>query len=106
MHLSHLLIHASYREGFPNTLLQAGAMGCPIICSSIEGNIDVVTNAETGLLFRPKDEVDLLEKLKCALSHTDEMKKYAINLRSKIEKYFKFKFNPSLYLYKKYSKIL
>jgi len=63
-------------------------MGCPIICSSIEGNIDVVTNAETGLLFRPKDEVDLLEKLKCALSHTDEMKKYAINLRSKIEKYF------------------
>lgn len=88
MHLSQLLIHASYREGFPNTLLQAGAMGCPIICSSIEGNIDVVTNAETGLLFKPKNDADLLAKLKYALSHMDEIKNYAANLRSKIEKYF------------------
>src|SRR5436190_12899375 len=88
MHLSRLLIHASYREGFPNTLLQAGAMKCPIICSSIEGNIDIVTNAETGLLFESKNADDLLAKLKYALAHTEEMKNYADELRSKVEKYF------------------
>jgi glycosyltransferase involved in cell wall biosynthesis len=88
MHLSHLLIHASYREGFPNTLLQAGAMNCPIICSAIEGSIDIVTHNETGLLFQPRDVDDLLEKLKYALTHAEEMSKYATSLRMKIEKYF------------------
>jgi glycosyltransferase involved in cell wall biosynthesis len=88
MHLSHLLIHASYREGFPNTLLQAGAMNCPIICSAIEGSIDIVTHNETGLLFQPRDVDDLLEKLKYALTHAKEMSKYATSLRMKIEKYF------------------
>lgn len=88
MHLSHLLIHASYREGFPNTLLQTGAMNCPIICSAIEGSVDIVTHEETGLLFQPRNADDLLEKLQYALAHADQMKLYAVKLRSKIEKYF------------------
>ncbi|MBL0272543.1 MAG: glycosyltransferase family 4 protein [Chitinophagaceae bacterium] len=88
MHLSHLLIHASHREGFPNTLLQAGAMGCPIVCSAIEGSVDIVTDKETGLLFEPRNPDDLLEKLKWALSQPEEMKKKAANLRKKIEEKF------------------
>lgn len=88
MHLSHLLIHASYREGFPNTLLQTGAMGCPIVCSAIDGSVDIVTHRETGLLFQPGNMEDLLEKLKYALAHPQEMKNYAISLRKKIEKNF------------------
>jgi glycosyltransferase involved in cell wall biosynthesis len=88
IHLSHLLIHASYREGFPNTLLQAGAMKCPIICSAIEGSVDIVTHKETGLLFQPGHADDLLEKLKYALGHKDETGQYATNLRNKIERYF------------------
>ncbi len=88
MHLSHLLIHASYREGFPNTLLQTGAMNCPIVCSAIEGSIDIVTHNETGLLFEARNADDLLKNLKFALTHPEEMKKYATNLRTKIEQYF------------------
>ncbi len=88
MHLSHLLIHASYREGFPNTLLQTGAMGCSIVCSAIDGSVDIVTHNETGLLFQPGNTEDLLEKLKYALAHPEEMKNYATNLREKIEKKF------------------
>jgi glycosyltransferase involved in cell wall biosynthesis len=88
MHLSHIMLHASHREGFPSTLLQAGAMECPIICSAIEGNIDVVTHEETGLLFRPKDQADLQEKIRFALRHPEEIKKYERNLRTKVEKFF------------------
>jgi glycosyltransferase involved in cell wall biosynthesis len=88
MHLSHLLIHASYREGFPNTLLQTGAMGCPIVCSAIEGSVDIVTHKETGLLFQSKNADDLLEKLSYALAQPEEMQQYAVNLRKKIENYF------------------
>jgi len=32
IHLSSLLVHPSHREGFPNVLLQAGAMKCPVVC--------------------------------------------------------------------------
>lgn len=94
MHLAHLLIHASYREGFPNTLLQAGAMNCPIICSAIEGSVDIVTHRETGLLFKPRDAEDLLEKLQYALSAEEEMKGYAASLRKKIGEKFS---QPFLY---------
>jgi glycosyltransferase involved in cell wall biosynthesis len=88
MHLAHLLVHASYREGFPTTLLQTGAMNCPIVCSAIEGSVDIVTHKETGLLFQSKNADDLLEKLSYALANPDEMRQYATNLRTKIENNF------------------
>ena len=88
MHLSHLLVHASYREGFPNTLLQSGAMNCPIVCSAIEGSVDIVTDKETGLLFEPRNQKDLLEKLEYALAHPGGMKVLATALRQKVVDYF------------------
>lgn len=88
MHLSSLMVHASYREGFPNTLLQAGAMNCPIVCSAIEGSVDIVTDHETGILFEPRNAADLREKLSYALTHPAEMKKFAERLREKVENSF------------------
>ncbi len=88
MHLSHVMVHASYREGFPNTILQAGAMKCPIVCSAIEGSVDIVTDRETGILFQPRNAADMEEKLRVALAHPDEMTKYAERLREKVENSF------------------
>lgn len=88
MHLSFALVHPSHREGFPNVLMQAGAMGCPIICSKIEGNIDIVDHAQTGLIFEAHDATELQEKLEWALANPASMKLFAINLRKKIEEDF------------------
>jgi glycosyltransferase involved in cell wall biosynthesis len=88
MHVCHLMVHASHREGFPNTLLQAGAMNCPVVCSAIEGSIDIVTHEETGLLFQPGNVNDLQEKLSFALSHLPLMKEFAARLRKKVEDRF------------------
>lgn len=88
MHLAHLMVHASYREGFPNTLLQAGAMGCPIVCSAIEGSVDIVTDRETGLLFRPQSTDDLLAAMRTALANPAAMQEYAKRLRIKVENQF------------------
>ncbi len=88
MHLSTIMVHASYREGFPSTLLQAGAMRCPIVCSAIEGSVDIVTHKETGLLFQAGNSSELLEQLQYALTHSEEMKKAASILRKKIEENF------------------
>ena len=88
MHLSFALIHPSHREGFPNVLLQAGAMGCPVICSRIDGNTDIVEQKRTGLLFEVRNENDLFEKLQYALADPAIIKEYAVALRQHIMKNF------------------
>jgi glycosyltransferase involved in cell wall biosynthesis len=88
MHITNLLVHASYREGFPNVVLQAGAMECPIVCSRIEGNIDIVDEDTNGLMFTAGNENDLYDKLKQAISDPAGMKIKAGLLRRKIEDNF------------------
>ncbi len=88
MHLSQILVHASYREGFPNVLLQAGAMGCPVCCSRIEGNVDVVEHEKTGLIFKVKDAESLYITLQRALSGKPFMQTMSVQLRKRIESCF------------------
>ncbi|RYY56911.1 MAG: glycosyltransferase family 1 protein [Chitinophagaceae bacterium] len=88
MALSTLLVHPSYREGLPNVLLQAGAMGCPIICTAIEGNMDIVEDGVTGLLFEPRNTASLVSTLGDALENPGRMKALAVELRKRIETRF------------------
>ena len=80
MDVADILVHPSHREGFPNAILQAGAMHLPVICSNIPGNIDIIRNEKTGLLFDSKNHHDLIEKLKYAFGHMHLMEKYAFTL--------------------------
>jgi glycosyltransferase involved in cell wall biosynthesis len=83
-----ILVHPSYREGFPNVLLQAGAMQCPIICSKIVGNIDIVDDKINGLLFEPKNIEHLYSTMKYAYENKAEMFNYSIAMLNKIQLYF------------------
>jgi len=84
MDIAKILVHASHREGFPNVLLQSGAMGCPIVCSNIPGNIDIVRNNVTGILFEKGNFQDLTDKLYSALSKFSELSQYSNNLKAEI----------------------
>jgi glycosyltransferase involved in cell wall biosynthesis len=84
MGLADLFVFPSHREGFPNVLLQAGAMGLPIICSHITGNIDIVTNDETGLIFEPGNEQQMLSMLQYAITHVQHMQTMAQKLQQVI----------------------
>jgi glycosyltransferase involved in cell wall biosynthesis len=53
----------SYREGTPRSLLEAAAMGRPIVASDAVGCRNVVDNGESGLLCRPRDANDLANTL-------------------------------------------
>ena len=90
--LANLMIHASHREGFPNVLLQAGAMNCPIICSNIPGNIDIIEHEKTGLLFEQKNENDLMEKIEFAIANLKKMKGMSDNLNIEIKKFYNVEF--------------
>ena len=52
---SHCLILPSYHEGMANTLLEAGAMGRPLITSNISGCKEAVIDKETGYLVNVQD---------------------------------------------------
>jgi glycosyltransferase involved in cell wall biosynthesis len=56
-----ILVHPTYHEGFPNALLQAGAMGLPCIATDVRGCQDVVEHMKTGLLV-PHRDADALKK--------------------------------------------
>ncbi len=60
---SSALVLPSYREGFPNVLLQASSMELPMIASDINGSNEVVEPGLTGWLVPAKDA----DQLRCAM---------------------------------------
>lgn len=88
MAISDVLVHASHREGFPNVLLEAGAMQLPIICSNIIGNKDIVTDRSTGLMFPVKKTDVLKEALEFAYVKREYMQQLADNLYQVINSSF------------------
>ncbi len=81
MHIANLFVFPSHREGFPNVLLQAGAMQLPIVCSRIPGNIDIVTHQQTGLIFEKANEVMMQEQIEYAVAHRQQMAEMAAQLQ-------------------------
>ncbi len=79
--VSDFIVHPSHREGFPNVLLQAAALGCPIICSDIWGNRNLVANEQVGLLFRVGDPNHLQKKIQEGFQAKEEALRKAIFLQ-------------------------
>lgn len=61
--IADALVFPSYREGFPNVVMQAGAMGLPSIVSDINGCNEIIIEGENGLIIPPKNVEKLKEKI-------------------------------------------
>ena len=64
----------SYREGFPNTVLEAGAMGLPCIVTDINGSREIVEEGKNGIIVPPKD-ADALYQAMIRMIEDDLMRK-------------------------------
>ncbi|WP_047414388.1 glycosyltransferase family 4 protein [Cellulophaga sp. Hel_I_12] len=62
--IANVLTFPSYREGFPNVVMQAGAMGLYSIVSDINGCNEIIIEGENGSIIAPKKEEALYEKMK------------------------------------------
>jgi glycosyltransferase involved in cell wall biosynthesis len=62
----------SYREGTPRTLLEAAAMGRPIITTDAVGCREVVDDGVNGYLCKVRSAEDLAEKMEQMLSLSSE----------------------------------
>lgn len=61
--ISDCLVFPSYREGFPNVVMQAGAMELPSIVSDINGCNEIIVEGENGVIIPPKNVEKLQEKI-------------------------------------------
>ena len=82
---SDILVFPSYREGFPNVVLQAGAMELPSIVTDINGCNEIIRNGVNGKIIPPRDEAALYEMMKWFYEHRDdEVKEMAKRARPMI----------------------
>lgn len=81
---SDALVFPSYREGFPNVVMQAGAMGLPSIVTDINGCNEIIVSGKNGVIIPPKDEQALYEAMSWFLDHPDKVREMAANARPMI----------------------
>ena len=68
------LVFPSYREGFPNVVMQAGAMGLPSIVTNINGCNEIIIPRENGVIIPVRDEKALLNAM-CYFVNTPQVVK-------------------------------
>lgn len=62
--MSDVFVFPSYREGFPNALMEAGAMALPSIATDINGCNEIITDGHNGIMIQPKNKTELYKAMK------------------------------------------
>ncbi len=75
------LVFPSYREGFPNVVIEAGAMGLPSIVTDINGSREIIIDGKNGIIVPSKDEEALYQAMKHFLEHPEEVAEMAAKAR-------------------------
>lgn len=89
---SDCFVMPSYREGFPNTVIEAGAMELPSVVTDINGSREIIIHGENGLIVPSKNVDALYEAMKRIFEDTSIRKKMADNARSLIGSRFEKSF--------------
>lgn len=85
----HIVAFPSYyMEGLPKSLIEADAIGRPVITSNSVGCKETVIDGETGFLIQPKDVDALTEKLDLLLNDAELRQQMGKKAREYAEKYF------------------
>lgn len=82
--ISNVLVFPSYREGFPNVPIQAGAMGLPSIVTDINGCNEIIQDGYNGLIIPSKNEIELENAMLRLVEGRELLDKLASNSRSSI----------------------
>lgn len=79
IHSIDVVVLPSYREGVPRILMEAAAMGKPLIATDVPGCREVVENERNGLLVKPKDSESLEQAMHILISDETKRIEYGKN---------------------------
>lgn len=85
---SDVFVFPSYREGFPNVVMQASCLGVPSIVSDINGCNEIIRHEETGLIVPPKDANALQQAMLTLASDKGKRTRFADAAREYVVAHF------------------
>jgi glycosyltransferase involved in cell wall biosynthesis len=81
---SDVFVFPSYREGFPNVVMQASCLEVPCIVSNINGCNEIIRDNQTGMIV-PVKQVEPLKKVMLRLAHDEDLRRdLSIKARAKV----------------------
>lgn len=84
-----LVVLPTYREGFPNVLLEAAAMRLPVVATSVPGCVDAVLDGITGTLVIPKDSQKLAGAIMRYLKDPGLQRRHGSSARERVVREFR-----------------
>jgi len=87
--IADALVFPSYREGFPNVVMQACAMELASIVTDINGCNEIITNNKNGLIIQPKSKEELQNAMQYLLDNPDKANEFALSARPNILENYK-----------------
>lgn len=85
---SDCFVFPSYREGFPNTVLEAGAMELPSIVTDINGSREIIEDGFNGIVIPSKDDAALYDAMEKIITNRADAERMALNARPLIAERF------------------
>ena len=100
---SDVLVLPSYREGFPNVVLQAAAMGLPVIVTDVNGSDEVIESGVNGVIVPKYNSDALYDAMLTMVNEPEKTAKMAATARNIIVKKFDQQdvWAETLHMYKK-----
>lgn len=81
---SDIFVLPSFAEGIPVALMEAMAMGVPVISTYVGGIAELIIDKETGQLVYPSDKQGLADALAYYIDNPEECKRIAQQARHKV----------------------
>jgi len=103
--VANAAVLASYREGFPNAVIECGAMGLPQIVTDINGANEIIIEGKNGTIIPPRDSEALYGAMKRMITDDEWRNSLAINAREMIASRYEHSFVQKC-LYDFYDKII
>lgn len=89
---SDALVFPSYREGFPNVVIEAGAMGLPSIVTDINGSREIILNGVNGVIIPSKNSDALFEAMELFVNDADKVKRLGAQARPLVARRYEYRF--------------
>ena len=89
---SDCFVFPSYREGFPNVVIEAGAMELPSIVTDINGSREIISHGKNGLIIPSRDGFALLTAMERFLKESELAQELSRNARTMVADRFEQSF--------------
>lgn len=82
LYTANALCLPSYTEGFPNVILEAMALGCPVIATKVGAIEEMLTSEDfgkAGICIEPRDVSQLISALEFMINNSEEANEFGVN---------------------------